>query len=424
MRTSRVVLAACLAASACAHAPQPEAVDPFYRLDTAADAELDPGRWPADGERLALRVQTIVRRSHPRGALLLTPELVVLPAQTGHVSLANQLAYVETFELDVSGGNAVADPVVSVIHEGVVVEFVVRPAASSRDRVWLAFRVQAGDVKQPIRTFDAVLEPPGDGYATLQLPALESVELTGVRTVELGAFTSLGTLPDPSGDGEMTVLVRVVPDALPAGLADDPTSDFPAPPFMPGGPEGRLDELLDLAWDADLADGVLVVDAMVMDAPLAAGASLLDAGVTAGELAGGRRLRRLAASVMPLPGTRLSSRLDESYLGDYEFEVGQSTYFAQPVVMHVAAGVEAEVLADGRLRLRWSRNTGFERFTFLGASNTPYAVEIPDPAEHERIVDLVPGTRIVPMAHFANGRTAAIRVTFTPAARLATQPER
>jgi hypothetical protein len=105
----------------------------------------------------------------------------VQPNASAHVAVVEQTAYVRDFELEVTPGGVIADPIVDVVQDG----FTLRCATTllPAGAVGLALEADVVDLKRPIPTFETTL---GVGQpVSIQLPEVLSTQVAAA--VELPA---------------------------------------------------------------------------------------------------------------------------------------------------------------------------------------------------------------------------------------------
>jgi general secretion pathway protein D len=118
--------------------------------------------------------------------------LTVLNNERGHVAIINQTAYVRDFDVEVAQASFIADPIVDVIQDGVVLD--VRPVISyDRKYVTMHLEPTVADLQRPIPTFTTSL-----GGSTLpvtfQLPTLTVTTFATNAKVPDGGSVLLGGL--------------------------------------------------------------------------------------------------------------------------------------------------------------------------------------------------------------------------------------
>jgi hypothetical protein len=121
-------------------------------------------------------VLTAVSKSE-RVELVTAPRVLVFNTARSNLSVMNQLAYVQDFDVEIAQGASIADPVISIVQDGVVLD--VRPVVSADRRfITLEMRPTVAELRRPIRTFTTSLGVSGNSV-TIQLPELE---ISRVRT--------------------------------------------------------------------------------------------------------------------------------------------------------------------------------------------------------------------------------------------------
>ncbi len=121
-------------------------------------------------------ILTAVSKSE-RVELVTAPSVLVFNTARSNLSVMNQLAYVQDFNVEIAQGASIADPVISVVQDGVVLD--VRPVVSADRRfITLEMRPTVAELQRPIRTFTTSLGVSGNSV-TIQLPELE---ISRVRT--------------------------------------------------------------------------------------------------------------------------------------------------------------------------------------------------------------------------------------------------
>ena len=138
-------------------------------------------------------VNAILRavRKRERATLLTAPRITVHNTQRGHVSILNEIAYIRDFDTNTATGIAVADPVVDVIRDGIVLD--VRPTISADRRyITLELRPTLATLLRPIPTFTTSL---GVGTpVAIQTPQLTLQRIRTTVTVPDGGSFVIGGL--------------------------------------------------------------------------------------------------------------------------------------------------------------------------------------------------------------------------------------
>jgi len=133
---------------------------------------------------------------------LTAPSLTVYNTQRAHITVVNQISYVQDFDVEVAQTSFIADPVIGVIQDGLTLS--VRPTVSNdRQYITLELRPKLVNLTTPIATFQTLLGAAiavvsAQNPVTIQLPQLDIriVEST-VRIPDRGTVL-LGGLKDIS----------------------------------------------------------------------------------------------------------------------------------------------------------------------------------------------------------------------------------
>ncbi|MCG3182397.1 MAG: hypothetical protein ICCCNLDF_00459 [Planctomycetes bacterium] len=138
-------------------------------------------------------VNAILRavRKRERATMLTAPRITVHNTQRAHVSILNEVAYIRDFDTNTATGVAVADPVVDVIRDGIVLD--VRPTISADRRyVTLELRPTLATLLRPIPTFTTSL---GVGTpVAIQTPQLTLQRIRTTITLPDGGSFVIGGL--------------------------------------------------------------------------------------------------------------------------------------------------------------------------------------------------------------------------------------
>lgn len=113
-----------------------------------------------------------------RATLMTAPRLTVYNTQRSNITLVNQISYIRDYDVEVAQTASIADPVVGIIQDGLVLD--VRPTISNDRRfVTLELRPTVANLIEPIRTLTTTLGSQTQPV-TIQLPELivQSAETT------------------------------------------------------------------------------------------------------------------------------------------------------------------------------------------------------------------------------------------------------
>lgn len=140
-----------------------------------------------------LQLELILRAvsKSERVQLVTSPRITVYNTARGNLSVLNQVAYVQDFNVEIAQASSIADPVVNVVQDGVVLD--VRPVVSADRRfITLELRPTIAALKRPIR--EVVTTLGSQNSVTIQLPEVEyqrvrtSIPMPDGGTVLLGGM--------------------------------------------------------------------------------------------------------------------------------------------------------------------------------------------------------------------------------------------
>ncbi|MHC4375066.1 MAG: hypothetical protein ACYS26_00565 [Planctomycetota bacterium] len=127
-----------------------------------------------------------------RVEVVTAPSILVFNTARSHIKVLNQLTFVQDYNVQIATAAAIADPIVQVVQDGVVLD--VRPVVSADRRfITLDLRPTVATLTRPIEEFSTSLATSG-GTVTIQLPELELQKLRTVVTVPDGGTVLLGGL--------------------------------------------------------------------------------------------------------------------------------------------------------------------------------------------------------------------------------------
>jgi type II secretory pathway component GspD/PulD (secretin) len=161
-------------------------------IEQLYDSELGNSNFKADGGLSFqwtflndLEMELILRAvsKSERIQLVTAPRVLVFNTARANLTVLNQVAYVRDYDVEIAQGASIADPLIDVVQDGVILD--VKPVVSADRRfITLEVRPTVAELKRPIAELATGL---GSATAvTLQLPELE---ISRVRT----------TLPIPDG---------------------------------------------------------------------------------------------------------------------------------------------------------------------------------------------------------------------------------
>jgi tetratricopeptide (TPR) repeat protein len=140
-----------------------------------------------------LQLQLILRAvsKSERVELVTSPNITVYNTARGNLSVLNQVAYVQDFNVEIAQAASIADPIVNVVQDGVTLD--VRPVVSADRRfITLELRPTIAVLRRPIR--EVVTTLGSQNSVTIQLPEVDyqrvrtSIPMPDGGTVLLGGM--------------------------------------------------------------------------------------------------------------------------------------------------------------------------------------------------------------------------------------------
>jgi type II secretory pathway component GspD/PulD (secretin) len=136
-------------------------------------------------------ILTAVSKSE-RVQLVTAPRILVFNTARSNLAVMNQVAYVQDFDVEIAQAASIADPLIAVVEDGVILD--VKPVVSA-DRRFLTLEVRptVAELKRPIDTFTTSLGASGNSV-TIQLPEVDksmiktSIPMPDGGTVLLGGM--------------------------------------------------------------------------------------------------------------------------------------------------------------------------------------------------------------------------------------------
>ena len=111
-----------------------------------------------------------------RGASVITSPMIVLhDGQRGHISVVNQTAYISGFEIEVQDDVSIADPVVDVFADGLLLE-TRADVLPDPNQVRLSIELALADLEKPIPSYDLPISG-GATKMTIQQPVATTQKL-------------------------------------------------------------------------------------------------------------------------------------------------------------------------------------------------------------------------------------------------------
>jgi Flp pilus assembly secretin CpaC len=139
--------------------------------------------------QLELILQAVSKNQ--RAELVTAPSILVFNTARSNIQVLNQVAYVQDFDVQIATAAAIADPIIQVVQDGVVLD--VRPVISADRRfVTLDLRPTVATLVRPIQEVSTSLA--STGTVTIQLPELELQRMRTVVSVPDGGTLLLGGL--------------------------------------------------------------------------------------------------------------------------------------------------------------------------------------------------------------------------------------
>jgi type II secretory pathway component GspD/PulD (secretin) len=132
-----------------------------------------------------LQLEMILRAvsKSERRELVTAPKVLVFNTARSNISVMNQVAYVQDFDVEIAQAASIADPIIDIVEDGVVLD--VRPVVSADRRfILMELRPTVATLRRPIRQVATTLG--SQNSVTIQLPELD---ISSVRT----------TVPMPDG---------------------------------------------------------------------------------------------------------------------------------------------------------------------------------------------------------------------------------
>jgi type II secretory pathway component GspD/PulD (secretin) len=127
-----------------------------------------------------------------RVEIVTAPRVLVFNTARSNLSVINQIAYVQDFDVEIAQAASIADPIIAIVEDGVILD--VRPVVSADRRfITLEVRPTVAELQRPIRNFTTSLGVSGNSV-TIQLPELDisrvrtSIPMPDGATVLLGGM--------------------------------------------------------------------------------------------------------------------------------------------------------------------------------------------------------------------------------------------
>ena len=134
-------------------------------------------------------ILTAVSKSE-RVEIVTAPKILVYNTARSNLAVMNQVAYVQDFDVEIAQAASIADPIISVVEDGVILD--VRPVVSADRRfVTLEVRPTVAQLQRPIQTFVTTLAASGSSV-TIQLPEVEKSMIKTSIPIPDGGTVLLG----------------------------------------------------------------------------------------------------------------------------------------------------------------------------------------------------------------------------------------
>ena len=156
---------------------------------------FDPEEFDEPYEGPLYRIEL---RVTDRERLLTAPIIDIKPGGRATLNITSQKSFIQDIDVERAGNRFIADPVVGVLQEGVVIELCAAPDPNDASTSWIAVHVTEADLREPIRTF-RVRTHARAHPATVQLPRIGVRSTAGLRRVPHGQEFHLTDLRGEQG---------------------------------------------------------------------------------------------------------------------------------------------------------------------------------------------------------------------------------
>jgi type II secretory pathway component GspD/PulD (secretin) len=140
-----------------------------------------------------LQMQMVLRAvsKSERLELVTAPKVLVFNTARANIAVMNQVAYVQDFDVEIAQAASIADPIVNVVQDGVVLD--VRPVVSADRRfIMMELRPTVAVLKRPIQQIATTLG--SQNTVTIQLPELDIQRVRTTVPMPDGGTVMLGGL--------------------------------------------------------------------------------------------------------------------------------------------------------------------------------------------------------------------------------------
>ena len=140
-----------------------------------------------------LQLEMILRAvsKSSRTELVTAPRVLVFNTARANIAVMNQVAYVQDFNVEIAQAASIADPIINVVQDGVILD--VRPVVSADRRfILMELRPTVATLRRPIREVATTLG--SQNSVTIQLPELDIQRVRTTVPMPDGGTVMLGGL--------------------------------------------------------------------------------------------------------------------------------------------------------------------------------------------------------------------------------------
>jgi len=140
-----------------------------------------------------LQMEMILRAvsKSERTELVTAPRVLVFNTARANIAVMNQVAYVQDFNVEIAQAASIADPIINVVQDGVILD--VRPVVSADRRfIMMELRPTVATLRRPIREVATTLG--SQNSVTIQLPELDIQRVRTTVPMPDGGTVMLGGL--------------------------------------------------------------------------------------------------------------------------------------------------------------------------------------------------------------------------------------
>jgi type II secretory pathway component GspD/PulD (secretin) len=140
-----------------------------------------------------LQMELVLRAvsKNERREIVTAPRLLVFNTARANIAVMNQVAYVQDFDVEIAQAASIADPIIKVVEDGVVLD--VHPVVSADRRfVMMELRPTVATLKRPIKEVATTLG--SQNSVTIQLPELDIQRVKTTVPMPDGGTVMLGGL--------------------------------------------------------------------------------------------------------------------------------------------------------------------------------------------------------------------------------------